>query len=214
MDHIYFSDMTPKMFYQDYLSVNKPVFVVEGAADWPALTKWQDQEFMATQIKKTQSLNLEWEHLNERTEVTTVQTEEEVDIFNQKVQLVMDHGLNGFDFSDGIPFFKNLWVTRNEKIINTLRRPQFMEIFSPVRDYYFSHTSLKSHRMQKTNAVQLDGEVYVCQIQGRERFKLVAPVFKQNMYSGIREELPPGVSPVDLFHEPKAENIKRFPLLK
>ena len=51
-------------------------------------------------------------------------------------------------------------------------------------------------------------------MQGRERFKLVAPIFKQNMYSGVREELPPGVSPVDLFHEPQEENVKRFPLLR
>ena len=43
---------------------------------------------------------------------------------------------------------------------------------------------------------------------------MIAPIFKQNMYAGVREELPPGVSPVDLFHEPKSDNIKRFPLLK
>lgn len=40
VDHIYAGDMTPKMFYQDYLTVNKPVFVMEGASDWPAMTKW------------------------------------------------------------------------------------------------------------------------------------------------------------------------------
>jgi len=33
------------------------------------------------------------------------------------------------------------------------------------------------------------------------------------MYSGVREELMPGFSPVDLFHVPVEENFKRFPLL-
>ena len=34
------------------------------------------------------------------------------------------------------------------------------------------------------------------------------------MYSGVREELMPGQSPIDLFHKPLSENIQRFPLLK
>ena len=113
-----------------------------------------------------------------------------------------------------MPFIKNLWVTRNPALKRDINPPSFMEIFNEYQDLYLSHTSMKSNRMQKTNAVQLDGEVYICQIQGRERFKMIAPIFKQNMYAGIREELPPGVSPVDLFHEPKSDNIKRFPLLK
>jgi hypothetical protein len=47
MDHINAADMTAKMFYQNYLSLNKPVFVVEGCTDWPAMTKWSNQEYLA-----------------------------------------------------------------------------------------------------------------------------------------------------------------------
>jgi hypothetical protein len=43
---------------------------------------------------------------------------------------------------------------------------------------------------------------------------MVAPIFKQNMYSGVRQELGPSVSPVDLFHGVFEENIKTFPLLE
>jgi hypothetical protein len=43
VDHIYAGDVTPKMFYQDYLTVNKPLFVVEGASEWPAMRKWNEK---------------------------------------------------------------------------------------------------------------------------------------------------------------------------
>lgn len=47
VDHVFAADMTPKMFYQSYLALNKPVFVQEGCADWPAMTKWSDQAYLA-----------------------------------------------------------------------------------------------------------------------------------------------------------------------
>ena len=43
---------------------------------------------------------------------------------------------------------------------------------------------------------------------------MVAPIFKQNMYSGVRQEIGPNQSPVDLFHEFFDENVKTFPLLE
>ena len=47
MDHINAVDMTAKMFYQNYLAVNKPVFVQEGCSEWPAMTKWSNHEYLA-----------------------------------------------------------------------------------------------------------------------------------------------------------------------
>ena len=44
-------------------------------------------------------------------------------------------------------------------------------------------------------------------------YKLVSPVFKQNMYSGVRPELRPKISPVDLFHPNMTANVETFPLL-
>ena len=78
VDHINANDVTPKMFYQDYLTVNKPLFVVEGATEWPAMRKWSNQKYLADQTKNTQALNLEWEFENQRMEVTTVETEDEI----------------------------------------------------------------------------------------------------------------------------------------
>lgn len=76
------------MFYQDYLVVNKPVFIIEGAAEWPAMTRWQNPKYLADQTKKTQAMNVEWEYLNERREVTTVETEEEINIFSKTIEIV------------------------------------------------------------------------------------------------------------------------------
>ena len=56
-------------------------------------------------------------------------------------------------------------------------------------------------------------ENYICITTGNEIFRLVSPVFKPNMYSGVREELDSNVSPVDLFYEPMSKNIEVFPLL-
>ena len=56
-------------------------------------------------------------------------------------------------------------------------------------------------------------ETYSCVTQGTELYKLISPVFKQNVYSGVRPELKPFVSPVDLFYPNMTENLETFPLL-
>lgn len=55
-----------------------------------------------------------------------------------------------------------------------------------------------------------DRERYVCVIDGIEEFRMVSPLYKQNIYSGVFEELVPKETPVDFF-EP---NYNEFPLLK
>ena len=57
-------------------------------------------------------------------------------------------------------------------------------------------------------------ETYICLTTGNEIFRLVSPVFKQNMYSGVREELTSNISPIDLFYESVEKNIELFPLLQ
>ena len=44
-----------------------------------------------------------------------------------------------------------------------------------------------------------DRERYYCVVKGEEDFKLVSPVFKQNIYSGVIEELQPNETPIDFF---------------
>jgi hypothetical protein len=42
-------------------------------------------------------------------------------------------------------------------------------------------------------------EVLVCMISGYEKFRLVNAIFKQNMYSGVFEDLDPLETPINLF---------------
>lgn len=46
--------------------------------------------------------------------------------------------------------------------------------------------------------VQDDNEVFVCVTQGKEEFKLVSGIFKQNLYSGVFQDLNPRALPEDL----------------
>ena len=54
-----------------------------------------------------------------------------------------------------------------------------------------------------------DRERYVCVVDGIEEFRLVSPLYKQNIYSGVIEELSPADTPVDFFKP----DYKEYPLL-
>jgi hypothetical protein len=59
---------------------------------------------------------------------------------------------------------------------------------------------------------QVQGETFMCLLDGQESFRLVSSVFKQNLYSGVYDDLPPTEIPedIDLF----AVNEAKYPLLK
>ena len=42
-------------------------------------------------------------------------------------------------------------------------------------------------------------ERFICVIQGTEKFRMVNAIFKQNMYSGVYEDLAPLDTPINLF---------------
>jgi hypothetical protein len=46
--------------------------------------------------------------------------------------------------------------------------------------------------------VQDDNEVFVCAVDGTEEFRLVSGIFKQNLYSGVYQDLNPRAIPEDL----------------
>jgi len=50
-------------------------------------------------------------------------------------------------------------------------------------------------------------------IHGSERFRLVSSIFKQNMYSGVFDDLDPLWTPINLF-ESDAERLKKYELMK
>lgn len=56
-------------------------------------------------------------------------------------------------------------------------------------------------------------EKLVCLLQGRETFRMVSSVFKQNMYSGVFEHMDPLETPINLF-ETNATKINEYKLMK
>ena len=71
----------------------------------------------------------------------------------------------------------------------------------------FTNTNGQSVRRPEVR----DRERYVCVVKGSEEFRLVSPVYKQNIYSGVLEELSPNETPLDFF---KQVNETRFPLFQ
>jgi len=56
-------------------------------------------------------------------------------------------------------------------------------------------------------------ERVVCVISGKERFRLVSSIFKQNMYSGVYEDLDPLETPINLF-ETDMSKVRKYRLMK
>ena len=54
-------------------------------------------------------------------------------------------------------------------------------------------------------------ERYYCVINGREEFRIVSPIFKQNIYSGVLEEYAPSETPLDFFN---VVNRTQYPLFE
>ena len=59
---------------------------------------------------------------------------------------------------------------------------------------------------------QVKGETFMCLLNGEESFRLISSVFKQNLYSGVYDDLPPADIPDDInFFQ---LNEQKYPLLK
>lgn len=79
--------------------------------------------------------------------------------------------------------------------------PEFISDTLKFNNIYLNFFGESSNYRLKGYAYAVTEETYVCLTTGNEIFRLVSPVFKPNVYSGVREELSSNVSPVDLFYE-------------
>jgi len=57
-------------------------------------------------------------------------------------------GLNGYDFSAGMPYIKDLWISNNEKLMKDFKKPQFLE-FLKLEDAYLSYTAIGTNKNVK-----------------------------------------------------------------
>ena len=101
-----------------------------------------------------------------------------------------------------------MYYIRNEMIVNLnlhndLVKPTF--ITKMLRNRLLALTIWKDF-VRKPE--YFERERYVCVLDGTEHFKMVSPIFKQNIYSGVFEELLPEESPLDFFNV----NENKYPL--
>ena len=71
--------------------------VVDGAKDWAALKKWTDSEYITQAVKNTQATNFAHD------DVGLVNSVEALDDQLAKINQNKKYGLDGFDFSGGLP---------------------------------------------------------------------------------------------------------------
>lgn len=91
---------------------------------------------------------------------------------------------------------------------NDAPRPYFLDSFLNLKGMTLSHV-----QDFKRKPVFTDSERLVCLLQGRETFRMVSSIFKQNMYSGVFMDMDPLETPINLF-ETDMEKIQKYKLMK
>jgi hypothetical protein len=93
-----------------------------------------------------------------------------------------------------IPYIENQYIP-TKTLGDDFEKPDFIARILRLRKSGLTIWPMTPRR----KAVQSDRERYACVVQGKEEFRLVSPVFKQNIYSGVIEELNPTETPLDFF---------------
>eukprot|EP00347_Sterkiella_histriomuscorum_P022824 403337013 len=189
-------------FYQNYLTQNKPVLVKDGSETWKAKERW----------------NLDY--LNEQYGMQSILIHM-LDKGKSNPGIGFDYTMesskrNNFDTflqkrSNVTEKYHKLYYVHQEMIVsmalkNDYDRPDF--ITKILRNRLTGLTVWSQFRRAPEYK---ERERYYCVVSGIEEFRLVSPVYKQNIYSGILEELNPVETPLDFFAR---WNYTKFPLAK
>ena len=59
-DELTKKELSQKYFYMNYLTKNKPVKVVDGCEDWPAINKWNNRTYLTEEGYLTFDTNFLW----------------------------------------------------------------------------------------------------------------------------------------------------------
>lgn len=218
--------MNQKRFYQEYLTRNTPVKVKDGCKNWEIFESWKQTDTLIKDIKETQAKNFVGD--------ASPKSEGELENNLKMLEHIKEHGMF-LNFSNGMPLMDDLFLNKNTNLAKRYEKPQFMSNTLELGDIYLSYQNENQNGPSNGFASQNPSELYRCvvlgsyagphpfmkdangtephMIPGANLLRLASPVFKKNLYSGVREELQPNLSPVDLFHPSMEANIETFPLL-
>ena len=91
------------------------------------------------------------------------------------------------------------------KQMGARKMPLLGKILRPISTLYTEWTDFGPRSPQKLNHEQ-----QICVLKGSEKFRLVSPIYRQNIYVGEVEELEADQSPVDFFDP----DFEQFPFAK
>jgi hypothetical protein len=96
----------------------------------------------------------------------------------------------------------------NPELQSDVRAPFYMDNFSRLMRVGFSYWQ-DFKRKPEFNRV----ERIVCLTKGAETFRLVAPIFKNNIYAGVYDDLDPMETPINFFETDPAK-ISKYKLMQ
>lgn len=187
-----------------------PLLIEDGCEDWPAIDKWADLDYLG-------------EEFGNRT-LSIIRVDKSTGYNDRGTMALLESMKDTSDVNsrhNNFIAFVNKTRTEKEKYSHYVKDVQ---IFSQSlkQDFIRPMFIQKVLRPRFTGLdvwpdfdgrkpEMKDRERYVCVVKGKEEFRLVSPVYKQNIYSGVLDELSPRDTPLDFF---KGVNHTRYPLFK
>lgn len=198
------SKLDHQRFNKFYLIRNRPVLVKGLASDWKATQKWSNFTYLKEHAGTTTSLvsvlaasnvpegsKPDWSQQRVRPHKVPLTLEKSLSRIEDNVHTSVATVKNGTLVQPVVHFID----------YDMLRAPQLradynfplLHKFLRLHDTTLSVWPPVDHRPK-----QAQGEVFMCVIEGAEEFRLVSSVFKQNLYSGVYDDIAPTEIPEDI----------------
>lgn len=171
--------------------------VSDGCKEWSAFKKWTDLEYIGDNFGDRNLMIFNIDRRTGNQYVATGRRNTMKDFVNMTKHAEKDENF----------FVKNeLLVNRN--LLDDIVRPSFIQKVLRSRFTGLTITPTTTGRKPEVK----DRERYYCVVKGKEEYRLVSPVYKQNIYSGVLEQLSPNESPLDFFD--MTLNATQYPLFQ
>jgi hypothetical protein len=185
------SDLNSMTFYKQYLTKSTPLLVRDGCENWQALQRWNNMIYLWTQfgMQSIQIHRLEKDLSKPDSQYQLASLQSKRNNFGEFLKKVDTESEDG----------KYLYFIRNEMIVNKVLAADYIKpgfISSLVRNRATGLTVWKDFERKPEYK---DRERYFCVVDGQESFRMVSPIYKQNIYSGVLEQLMPQETPLDFF---------------
>eukprot|EP00347_Sterkiella_histriomuscorum_P003417 403364374 len=194
-------DLTVKKFYSGYITKNIPVLVQDGCLKWPAFENWKDKWYLEDKFAGQSILVQRLERSDSN------QKFHSFDLLNRRGTFfdLMNKTENQTENGRYSYFIKNEMLV-NRELVADIEKPIFLQKILRNR---LAGLTIWQPYLRKPEFK--DRERYYCVLQGREQFRMVSPVHKQEIYSGVLEELAPQETPINFFQD---VNVTKYPLFQ